>query len=293
MEEKRYHFSKFCGLFGYPIKHTLSPLMHNISFDYHEMDWVYLPFETKPKDLEKAVIGLKSIGVTGFNITMPFKEDIIKLLDEVDDEVEKMSAVNTVKNANGKLIGYNTDHRGFFRTFENYKDDVKGESVIMFGAGGAAKAVLYSLLYRFEPEDILVLDVLEDKIDKMNAIIDSWCINKRVSFNIINRVSNFNEKIRNAKLIINASPVGMTPDVEKSVIEDENILHENHIVYDLVYNPIKTAILKMAEKRGAIAIGGLDMLIYQGAEAFKIWTGKDMPVDIVREKTKLLLLKAV
>ncbi len=287
MEEKCYHFSKFCGLFGYPLKHTLSPLMHNLSFDYHSIDWVYLPFETKPEDFEKAVMGLKSIGVVGFNVTIPFKEDIIKLLDEVDEEVEKMNAVNTVKNINGKLIGYNTDHRGFYRTFEGYKDDIKEKDVIMFGAGGAAKAVLYSLLYRFEPKNILVLDVSEDKIEKMNAIIGSLGTGKiNVSFDLVSSVNNLNEKIKDAKLIINSSPVGMSPDVEKSVIDDENVLNENHIVYDLVYNPIKTSLLKMAERRGAAAIGGLDMLIYQGAEAFKIWTEKDMPVEKVREKLK-------
>ena len=287
MEEKCYHFSKFCGLFGYPLKHTLSPLMHNLSFDYHSIDWVYLPFETKPEDFEKAVMGLKSIGVVGFNVTIPFKEDIIKLLDEVDEEVEKMNAVNTVKNINGKLIGYNTDHRGFYRTFEGYKDDIKEKDVIMFGAGGAAKAVLYSLLYRFEPKNILVLDVSEDKIEKINAIIGSLGTGKiNVSFDLVSSVNNLNEKIKDAKLIINSSPVGMSPDVEKSVIDDENVLNENHIVYDLVYNPIKTSLLKMAERRGAAAIGGLDMLIYQGAEAFKIWTEKDMPVEKVREKLK-------
>ena len=287
MEEKCYHFSKFCGLFGYPLKHTLSPLMHNLSFDYHSIDWVYLPFETKPEDFEKAVMGLKSIGVVGFNVTIPFKEDIIKLLDEVDEEVEKMNAVNTVKNINGKLIGYNTDHRGFYRTFEGYKDDIKEKDVIMFGAGGAAKAVLYSLLYRFEPKNILVLDVSEDKIEKMNAIIGSLGTGKiNVSFDLVSSVNNLNEKIKDAKLIINSSPVGMSPDIEKSVIDDENVLNENHIVYDLVYNPIKTSLLKMAERRGAAAIGGLDMLIYQGAEAFKIWTEKDMPVEKVREKLK-------
>ena len=286
MEEKCYQISKFCGLFGYPLKHTLSPVMHNLSFDYHSIDWVYLPFETKPEDFEKAVIGLKSIGVIGFNVTIPFKEDIIKLLDEVDEEVEKMNAVNTVKNINGKLIGYNTDHRGFYRTFEEYKDDIKEKNVIMFGAGGAAKAVLYSLMSRFEPQNILVLDVSEDKIEKMNTIIGSLGTDKiNVSFELVNRVNNLNEKIKEAKLIINSSPVGMSPDIEKSVIDDENILNENHIIYDLVYNPIKTKLVKMAERRGATAIGGLDMLIYQGAEAFKIWTGKDMPVEKVREKT--------
>ncbi len=284
MEGKNYHLSRFCGLFGYPIKHTLSPLMHNLSFDYHSIDWAYLPFEVKPEYFEKAVAGLKSIGVVGFNVTMPFKEEIIKLIDEVDEEVEKMGVVNTVKNDNGKLIGYNTDHRGFFRTFEKYKDDIKGKSVIMFGAGGAAKAVLYSLLYKFEMESILILDVAEDKLEKMNSIINSWDIDIKVSFDILSKISNLDKKIKDAKLIINASPVGMTPDVKESIIEDENQLHENHIVYDLVYNPVKTALLKKAENRGATAVEGLDMLIYQGAEAFKIWTGKEMPVDKVREK---------
>jgi len=154
----------------------------------------------------------------------------------------------------------------------------------MFGAGGAAKAVLYSLLYKFEPESISIIDVAEDKLEKMSLIINSWDIDIEISFDILSKISNLDKKIKDAKLIINASPVGMTPDVKESIIEDENQLHENHIVYDLVYNPLKTALQKMAEKRGAVAVGGLDMLIFQGAEAFKIWTGKDMPVEKVREK---------
>jgi len=285
MEEKVYHYSRFCGLLGYPIKHTLSPLMHNLSFDYHSMDWIYLPFEVKPEDLEKVVIGLKSAGAVGFNVTMPFKESVIKLLDEVDEEVKKMGAVNTVKIINGKMIGYNTDHRGFFRTFEMYKDDVKGKKVIIFGAGGAAKAVLYSLLYRFEPESIVILDVIQDKIDNLRKIIELWDVKSvDISFNLSNKVINLDEKIRGSKLLINATPVGMTPDIHKSIINNENDLHKEQIIYDLVYNPLKTALQKMAEKRGAVAVGGLDMLIFQGAEAFKIWTGKDMPVEKVKEK---------
>jgi shikimate dehydrogenase len=291
MENKIYHYSKFCGLFGYPIKHTLSPLMHNFSFDYYKMDWIYLPFEVKPDEFEKAVIGLKSAGARGFNITMPFKESVIKLLDDVDDEVEKMGAVNTVNIINGKMIGFNTDHRGFYLTFKDYKNDVKDEAVIMFGAGGVAKAVLYTLIHKFEPKSILVLDIDEDKINALKMRVESWDVsNKYISFDLVNKVQNLDEKIKKAKLIINATPLGMAPDVQKSVISDENLLNKNQIVYDLVYNPLKTTLMKMAEKQGAIAIGGIDMLIYQGAEAFKIWTGKEMPVEDVRKKLKVRLL---
>ena len=290
MEERIYTYSKFCGLLGYPIKHTLSPLMHNLSFDYHSIDWVYLPFEVKPDDFEKAVVGLKAAGAVGFNVTMPFKELVIKLLDDVDDEVKKMGAVNTVKIINGKMIGYNTDHRGFFRTFEIYRDDIEGEKVLIFGAGGAAKAVLYSLLHRFEPESILILDILEDKIDNLRMLIKSWNVKSvNISFDLLNRLNDLEERIKKSKLIINATPVGMTPNIQNSIIDNENNFRNEHIIYDLVYNPLKTALQKKAEKMGAVAIGGLDMLIYQGAEAFKIWTGKDMPVEMVKEKLESAL----
>ena len=166
-----------------------------------------------------------------------------------------------------------------------YKDDIKGGKVIIFGAGGVVKAVLYSLLYSFEPEDIVIIDVIQDKIGKLRNLIELWDVKSvDVSFNLLDEVNNLDEKIRSSKLIINATPVGMTPDVRKSIIDNENDLHEEQIVYDLVYNPLKTALQKMAEKRGAVAVGGLDMLVYQGAEAFKIWTGKDMPVEKVKEK---------
>ncbi|NVM03968.1 MAG: shikimate dehydrogenase [Candidatus Helarchaeota archaeon] len=290
MEERVYTYSKFCGLLGYPIKHTLSPLMHNLSFDYHSIDWVYLPFEVEPDDFEKAVVGLKAAGAVGFNVTMPFKELVIKLLDDVDDEVKKMGAVNTVKIINGKMIGYNTDHRGFFRTFEIYRDDIEGEKVLIFGAGGAAKAVLYSLLHRFEPESILILDILEDKIDNLRMLIKSWNVKSvNISFDLLNRLNDLEERIKKSKLIINATPVGMTPNIQNSIIDNENNFRNEHIIYDLVYNPLKTALQKKAEKMGAVAIGGLDMLIYQGAEAFKIWTGKDMPVEKVKEKLESAL----
>ena len=288
MENKTYNYSNFCGLFGYPVKHSLSPLMHNLSFEHHSIDWIYLVFEVNPGEFEKAVEGMKVCGIRGFNVTMPFKEKIIEFLDDVDGEVEKMGAVNTVNILDGKMTGYNTDHRGFYRSIQNYSADIKNESVIMFGAGGAAKAVLYSLLYKLEPDNILILDIAEEKINDLKKRVDGWGISqKNVLFDLTGHVPDIEDKIKSAKLIINASPIGMTQNINGSVITDENLIHDRHIIYDLVYSPIETRLLKMARNKGAAALGGLDMLIYQGAEAFTIWTGKEMPVDKVREKLKI------
>lgn len=285
MNEKFYHYSAFCGLFGYPIKHSLSPLMHNLSFDHHNMDWIYLLFDVPPEDFEKSVIGLKTAGIRGFNVTMPFKESIIPLLDNLDEGSEKIGAVNTVNIVDGEMTGYNTDHSGFYKTLENHEDDINENKIILFGAGGAAKAVLYALTHSLEVEDVLVIDIDEKKINALKANTESWGVHN-ISFSISENIINLNEKIQEAKIIINATPVGMTPNPDNSIIEDINLLTEKHIVYDLVYKPQKTKLLQMAENKGAVAIGGLEMLIYQGADAFTIWTGREMPVDKVREKFK-------
>ncbi|MFC1558414.1 shikimate dehydrogenase [candidate division KSB1 bacterium] len=285
MNEKKYHYSVFCGLFGYPIKHSLSPLMHNMSFECYNMDWVYLLFDVLPEDFEKSVTGLKTAGIRGFNVTMPFKETIIPLLDNLEEGAEKIGAVNTVNIVDGKMTGYNTDHSGFYKTLENHEDDINENKIILFGAGGAAKAVLYALTHSLEVGNILVIDIDEKKINSLKTSTESWGVNN-ISFSASKNINNLNEKIREAKFIINATPVGMTPHPDNSIIEDENLLNENHIVYDLIYKPQKTKLLLMAEKKGAVTIGGLEMLIYQGADAFTIWTGKEMPVDKVREKFK-------
>ena len=200
MENKAYNYSNFCGLFGYPIKHSLSPLMHNLSFEHHSIDWIYLVYNVNPGEFEKAVEGIKVCGIRGFNVTMPFKEKIIEFLDDVDDEVKKMGAVNTVNILDGKMTGYNTDHRGFYRSVENYTADIKNEAVIMFGAGGAAKAVLYSLLHKLEPDSILILDIAEEKINDLKKRVDDWGIsNKNVSFDLTGKVPDLEDKIKSAK----------------------------------------------------------------------------------------------
>ncbi|MBB6215269.1 shikimate dehydrogenase [Anaerosolibacter carboniphilus] len=274
--------AKLVGLLGYPISHSLSPQMHNTAFSHLGLGYAYLTFDTKEDNLDDVVKAMRVLNVKGFNVTMPNKANIIPLLDEVAPEAQWIGAVNTVLNDNGKLIGYNTDGRGYVQSLREAGIAFEGKRIVMAGAGGAGKAVAVQLAVDGAKE-IVILDMVADMAAALSNTINEKipsCKTQGLAFSD----ENLKEALQTADILVNCTPLGMTPHEDKSIIADPSVLRRELIVSDVVYKPAKTKLLKMAEAAGCRTINGFGMMIWQGAMAFKIWTGEDMPVDLVKQK---------
>jgi len=273
--------SKVYGIFGHPVSHSLSPIMHNAAFRKLNLDCVYVAFDIHPTNLDSATQAIKSLGILGVNVTIPHKERIISFLDETSPEGTLTGAVNTVKNEDGKLTGYNTDVEGFLMAI---KEDLgvipRGLRILLLGAGGAARAVLTGLCMNEASEIYLV----NRTIDKARALASEFKKSyKDISIEpySLEDTDSVERSLRTADLLINASSSGMK-GVAPIKLQLE-LLPKDSMIYDLVYKPRETDLLKGAKELGLKAAGGLSMLIYQGAKSFEIWTGEKAPVDVMRK----------
>ncbi|HEX9665673.1 MAG TPA: shikimate dehydrogenase [Thermodesulfobacteriota bacterium] len=273
--------TKVYGIFGHPVSHSLSPIMHNAAFRKLNLDCVYVAFDIHPTNLDSATQAIKSLGILGVNVTIPHKERIISFLDETSPEGTLTGAVNTVKNEDGKLTGYNTDVEGFLMAI---KEDLgvipRGLRILLLGAGGAARAVLTGLCMNEASEIYLV----NRTIDKARALASEFKKSyKDISIEpySLEDTDSVERSLRTADLLINASSSGMK-GVAPIKLQLE-LLPKDSMIYDLVYKPRETDLLKGAKELGLKAAGGLSMLIYQGAKSFEIWTGEKAPVDVMRK----------
>ena len=273
--------TKVYGIFGHPVNHSLSPIMHNCAFQTLDLDCVYVAFDIQPKDLESAARAIKSLGIAGVNITIPHKESMTFFLDQISPEVALTGAVNTVKNDNGKLKGYNTDVGGFLRAI---KEDLglhpKGLSVTVLGAGGAGRAVLSALCMN----DASHVYLINRTFDKAKKLVSEF--KKHFKDTMIEAISPEDKQmvescLGSTNLLVNATSAGM----EGSSLFDIPLefLPKDSKVYDLVYKPRQTELIKRAKELGHKVSGGLSMLLYQGVESFEIWTGIDAPVEAMRK----------
>ncbi len=264
--------TKILGLIGHPLAHSFSPLLHNQAIEEFELNYVYLPFEVDPKHLNEAIKGIRALNVRGINVTIPFKERVVPLLDEIDILAEKVGAVNTIVNEGGILKGYNTDVTGLRRMIEddgNFK--LKGKKAVVIGAGGAGRATGFSLCQA----GISDIYLLNRTPEKGMVIAEEWERNYpgvNIKYRALN-LEDYYSIIKKADLLIDTTPVGMEPFKNVPPVIDEEALHSNLLVVDLVYNPRETTLIKAARKVGANTLNGLGMLLYQGIESFKIWTG--------------------
>jgi len=263
------------GLFGYPVKHTLSPKMHNAAFKNLRIKAKYVPFEIKPENLETKLKSLVELGFGGINVTVPHKESCMRYLDEIDKNAKLIGAVNTIKVEGSKLIGYNTDGLGFLRSLKENNINIDGSSVLILGAGGASRAISVSMLEKVDKVYIYDIDSLKAKalIDDLNNIIADKAV-------FLDK-EDLKEKITFVNILVNATPVGLKQD--ESPIEEELLSNNLRLVYDLIYNPPVTKLLKAAQARSIATMNGLGMLIYQGMESFKIWTGVDSSFDVMKQ----------
>ena len=274
--------TELIGLIGHPIKHSYSPFIQNYALELMNLDYVYLPFDVPAENLKNAVKAVLSLGLKGVNVTLPHKEKIIKFLDELSEEASIIGAVNTIVNDHGKLIGYNTDAYGILETLMPYKDKISGTKVTVIGAGGSARAVVYTLLRHFKPEEINIINRTHQKAD---TLVNDLSLKMRYdTFHTFELFPPDNvETLSNSRLIINATTMGMYPDIEDTITDIEDSFNEEQIVFDLIYNPTKSKFLRMAEMQGAKVVGGLKMLISQAAKSFELWTGVEMPVEKISE----------
>lgn len=277
--------TRLTGLLGSPVAHSKSPLMHNEAFRLLRLDYVYLCFDVKEDSLKTAFEGLKKLNVAGFNCTMPDKTAICELLDDLSPAAKMIGAVNTVVNENGRYIGHNTDGIGYMQSVKDAGFDIKDETMTLLGAGGAASSIfvqaaldgvkkinLFSIKDRF-------WEKAEKMVDMVNSNTD--CDAKLIE---LGNDDILNEAISNSKILTNATSVGMAPNTDSCIVKDFSVFNENLIVSDVIYNPMETKLLKIAKEHGCPTFNGIYMLLYQGAEAFKLFTGKDMPVEEIKKK---------
>lgn len=276
------HNTKVVGVIGHPIKHSLSPIMHNYAFNKLDLNYVYLPFDINPANLKEALRGMAALGITGFNVTIPHKERIVEYLDELSDGAKIVNAVNTVVNENGKLLGYNTDIDGIAKTLEAFKEKLNGKTVSLFGAGGAARAVIYTLITRFNIKEINIINRTVERAESLKDYFTSKLLFEKIkTYELI--PPDLVKVLQNSTLIINTTSIGMSPEEDDTPTSIPESFNKNQIVFDVIYTPRKTKLLEIAESRNAITLNGLKMFIEQGAKAFELWTNKKMPVGKIEK----------
>jgi shikimate dehydrogenase len=266
------------GIIGHPLKHTLSPLLHNYALDYLNLDMCYVPFDIEPECLETALAGLKALGVKGVNVTIPYKEAIVPLLDRVSDDAETLGAVNTVHFDAQSTCGHNTDAMGFLASWDqDIGIPIEGTSALILGAGGSARAIYYALASR-KVQSITLCSRSREKSSALHRHFNSLFPGiERASAAFSDEII-FKQGIEKSQIIINCTPLGMMPHLNDSPMPFMEALRKDAIVYDLIYNPSESRFLRECRSRGIRCSGGFGMLLHQAALSFKIWTGQGFPM---------------
>ncbi|MFZ5688123.1 MAG: shikimate dehydrogenase [Bacillota bacterium] len=270
------------GLVGYPVSHSLSPLMHNRAFNTLGLNCYYCLFEVTPHFFPQALAGIKALGIKGVNITIPYKQRVLEFLDIVDPTAAAIGAVNTVVSNGGRLIGYNTDGDGSLLSLKNDAGlDPLGLKFIIFGSGGACRAVALTLTLKGAGK-IVIASRNQTQASEISNLINKVKagIAKTVSLEGIDYI----KELKTADIVINSTPIGMWPKIEDPPIINTSLLSRHSLVWDLVYNPVETRFLREAKEHGCRTLSGLGMLLYQGAEAFRLWTGYEAPIEAMRQE---------
>ena len=264
------------GLIGHPVEHSFSPPMHNAAFQALGMDYAYVAFDVDPSDVKSAIDGADALNIKGFNVTIPHKIEVMKHLEELDEVASLIGAVNTIDFKD--LKGYNTDGIGAIKAIEEVTS-VKDKNVVVAGAGGASRAISFYLA-KYGVESLTILNRNVDKAQSLASdVLDSDLIGN-VNSDSISEIGTY---LKDADILVDTTPLGMDPHIDDEPIAKAENMHEDLVVFDAVYNPNETVLLKEAIKAGAKPVYGIKMLLYQGAESFKIWTGVDAPVDVMEK----------
>ncbi len=275
------------GVFGDPIAHSLSPTMHNSAFSALGMDCIYHAFKVRPDKLEKAILGAEAMGFGGLNLTVPLKEVAVKLdCIKLDPLAERIGAVNTIVfGETGEIKGYNTDGLGAKQALREAAVEIRGSKIVVAGAGGAARAIAFQLAA--DGAEIIVINRTEGRAIELAQDVSAAALPGKVEGR---GLSGLKTLLQDADVLINTTTLGMHPNADTAIATAEE-LHSGLTVFDIVYNPLETRLLKEAKTSGAKPVSGVSMLVYQGAEAFRLWTGIEPPVELMK-KTVLEALQA-
>ena len=275
-------YTRLAAVVANPIKHSISPFIHNSAFEATNTNGVYLAWEVDATELAETVANIRRYQMYGINLSMPYKEQVIPYLDQLSEEVCLIGAVNTVVNREGTLIGYNTDGKGFFKSLPSFK--ISGKKMVLLGAGGAAKAILAQAI--LDGVSQISVFVRSSSMEKTRPYLEKIqnATGFRVDLFALEDIQDLQDSITQADLLVNATSVGM--DGSSQPIPTSIVLPEKLMVADVIYQPFETPFLKWARNQGNQSINGLGMLLYQAAEAFELWTGKEMPTDQIWESLK-------
>ena len=275
-------YTRLAAVVANPIKHSISPFIHNSAFEATNTNGVYLAWEVDAAELAETVANIRRYQMYGINLSMPYKEQVIPYLDQLSEEACLIGAVNTVVNREGTLIGYNTDGKGFFKSLPSFK--ISKKRLVLLGAGGAAKAILAQAI--LDGVSQISVFVRSSSMEKTRSYLEKIqnATGFRVDLFALEDVQNLQDSITQADLLVNATSVGM--DGSSQPIPTSIVLPEKLMVADVIYQPFETPFLKWAKEQGNQSINGLGMLLYQAAEAFELWTGKEMPTDQIWELLK-------
>jgi|YNPMSStandDraft_2_1061718.scaffolds.fasta_scaffold00734_13 shikimate dehydrogenase len=276
------------GIIGSSLSHSLSPSLFQIVSNYHNINLVYLPFEIAESQLSEAILGLKALNFRGVNVTIPYKEKCFKFCDCLSEEAETIEAVNVLYFSNDKIYGYNTDIFGILESLSPYKEKLVKKNFLIIGAGGAAKSAVYTIIKEFSPFRIYLAVRNENKANEFANYFS-----KKLNFGNFETLNLNNEKIIDAltdsTCIVNCSPVGSFPNNDENPLGHFAIFKSHHIVFDMIYNPLDTKLIKLAKSQGVVAFSGLKMLTAQAYKAFEIWTGQKFAVDKIEKALRFYL----
>ena len=275
-------YTRLAAVVANPIKHSISPFIHNRAFEATNTNGVYLAWEVEGTDLAETVANIRRYQMFGINLSMPYKEQVIPYLDQLSEEARLIGAVNTVVNREGTLIGYNTDGKGFFKSLPSFK--ISKKRLVLLGAGGAAKAILAQAI--LDGVSQISVFVRSSSMEKTRPYLEKIqnATGFRVDLLALEDIQELQDSITQADLLVNATSVGM--DGSSQPIPTSIVLPEKLLVADVIYQPFETPFLKWARNQGNQSINGLGMLLYQAAEAFELWTGKEMPTNQIWELLK-------
>ena len=275
-------YTRLAAVVANPIKHSISPFIHNSAFEATNTNGVYLAWEVDATELAETVANIRRYQMFGINLSMPYKEQVIPYLDQLSEEACLIGAVNTVVNREGTLIGYNTDGKGFFKSLPSFK--ISRKRLVLLGAGGAAKAILAQAI--LDGVSQISVFVRSSSMEKTRPYLEKIqnATGFRVDLFALEDIQELQDSITQADLLVNATSVGM--DGSSQPISTSIVLPEKLIVADVIYQPFETPFLKWARNQGNQSVNGLGMLLYQAAEAFELWTGKEMPTDQIWELLK-------
>jgi shikimate dehydrogenase len=278
--------TRVCAVIGDPVEHSMSPQIHNSAFQACGIDMVYVAFHVSRGDVGRALEGVRALRVRGLSVTIPHKVDIIAYLDDIDEVSGQVGSVNTVVNEGDRLVGYSTDGPGALRALAAEGADPVGRNVLLLGSGGAARAVAFSLATSATPSNLTILGIEEDELESLGSDL-SEKTQVRPSTLPLTR-GNLSEAMPDAEVVIQATPIGMTPRVDRTLIP-AHLIRSDQVIFDIVYTPLETRLIQEARSAGALTVIGLGMFVHQAAIQFELWTGQDAPVELMTDTVRSAL----